>query len=60
MFVTDSCLGIQEGGHPDVVYITENVIAMGFPPTDLSSGLLGFVEVLHLTDCILHSKMVNL
>lgn len=29
-----------------MAYITENIIAMGFPAGDMSSGLLGYVEVL--------------
>ena len=28
-----------------MAYITENIIAMGFPAGDKSSGLLGYVEV---------------
>lgn len=28
-----------------MTYITENIIAMGFPAGDLSSGFFGFVEV---------------
>ena len=28
-----------------MTYITENIIAMGFPAGDMSSGFFGFVEV---------------
>lgn len=29
-----------------MTYITENIIAMGFPAGDMSSGFFGYIEVI--------------
>ena len=40
-----------------MTYITENIIAMGFPAGDMSSGFFGYVEVNDLSS--LNSWLLN-
>ena len=47
-------LMVQEGEFDlDLTYITDNIIAMGFPPGDMSSGFFNFVEVSSLSGWLL-------
>lgn len=40
-----------------MTYITENIIAMGFPAGDMSSGFFGYVEVNFLKNTLLQMQL---
>lgn len=43
-----------------MTYITENIIAMGFPAGDISSGFFGYVEVRELRGICLNFNTLSL
>lgn len=43
-----------------MTYITENIIAMGFPAGDISSGFFGYVEVRELQGICLNFNTLSL
>lgn len=59
MFFFPLLLMQADGFDLDMTYITENIIAMGFPAGDLSSGLFGYIEVLKCYFSLLNCRHIK-